>query len=67
MSKTTFKIGDKVLYTILGSVEYEWEVTSTFSVADGTVLCLSRPEETTKLKVDRCNAHESLCILKLKE
>ena len=63
MGKTTFKIGDKVLYTILGSVEYEWEITSTFAVSDDTVLCLSRPEETTKLKVDRCNALESECLL----
>lgn len=57
------KIGDKVLYTILGQVEYVWEVTSTFAVSDGTVLCLSRPDETTKLKVDRCNAIEEDCLL----
>jgi len=65
--KTTFKTGDKVLYAILGKPEYEWEVTSTFTVSDGTVLCLSRPDDTKKLKVDRCNAPDSLCVLKLKE
>lgn len=63
MSKK-IKIGDKVLYTIVGSIEYTWEVMSTFQVSDGTVLCLSRPEETTKLGVDRCNAQESRCLLK---
>ena len=65
MSKKTFKVGDKVRYTIVGSIEYEWEVTSTFPVSDGTVLCLSRPDESKKLKVDRCNAPASLCLLKL--
>ena len=66
MGKKRIKVGDKVLYAILGKPEYEWEVMSTFAVTDGTVLCLSRPEETTKLKVDRCNAEESKCLLKLK-
>ncbi len=54
------KIGDKVLYTILGKrpgdVEHEWEITHMFPVAGGTMACLTRPDTEKKSKVDRCNA-----------
>jgi hypothetical protein len=62
MDKKTFKVGDKVRYSILGDIERVWEVTSTFPVSGDIVLCLSRPDETTKLKVDRCNAGASECL-----
>jgi hypothetical protein len=52
------KIGDEVWYTILNQETYKWTITSMFDThtPDGVVACLSRPDDTKKLKVDRCNA-----------
>lgn len=61
------KAGDKVLYTIPGGrpqdVEHEWEITNTFKVVGGTMVCLSRWYEkeaedgkSSKKTLDRCNA-----------
>ena len=61
--RKNLKKGDKVRYTIPGDIDREWAVVSTFPVVDGTMLCLSRPDEEKRLKVDRCNAEEINCVL----
>lgn len=52
------KAGDEVWYQIQGDEMHKWTITSIFdtNTEDGLVACLSRPDETKKLKVDRCNA-----------
>lgn len=51
------KIGDEVWYTIPGDEARKWTISSLFDTnCEGVVACLSRPDETKKLKVDRCNA-----------
>ena len=65
-ARAKLKKGDKVLYTIPGGrpqdVEHEWEITHTFPVVGGTMVCLSRWYEKelddgkTKKTLDRCNA-----------
>ncbi len=51
------KVGDKVWYTILGDEPRKWTITYLWDThTEGFVACLSRPDKTKKLKVDRCNA-----------
>ena len=51
------KIGDEVWYTIPEDEPRKWTIMSMFDThGDGIVACLSRPDDTKKLKVDRCNA-----------
>lgn len=51
------KVGEEVWYTILGDEPRKWTITSTFdtNTDEGLVVCLSRPDDTKKLGVDRCN------------
>ncbi len=52
------KAGDEVWYTIPADEPRQWTITSIFDThtEDGLIACLSRPDDTKKLKVDRCNA-----------
>jgi len=51
------KAGDEVWYTITGDEPRKWTITSTFDThTEGFVACLSRPDDTKKLGIDRCNA-----------
>jgi hypothetical protein len=51
------KVGDEVWYTIPGDEPRKWTITSMFDThTEGFVACLSRPDDTKKLGVDRCNA-----------
>jgi hypothetical protein len=51
------KEGDEVWYTIQGDEPRKWTITRLWDThTEGFVACLSRPDETKKLKVDRCNA-----------
>ena len=65
-ARAKLKAGDKVLYTVpVGpqGVEHEWEITHTFKVVGGIMVCLSRWYEkeaedgkSSKKTLDRCNA-----------
>lgn len=51
------KVGDEVWYTIPGDEPRKWTINSMFDThTEGFVACLSRPDDTKKLGVDRCNA-----------
>lgn len=51
------KVGDEVWYTILTDKPRKWTIMSMFDThGDGVVACLSRPDKTKKLRIERCNA-----------
>ena len=51
------KVGDKVWYAVPGDEPREWSITRLWDThTEGFVACLSRPDETKKLKIDRCSA-----------
>ena len=53
------KVGDEVWYTIPGDEPRQWTITRFWDTNTcGLMACLSRPDKTKKLGIDRCNAHE---------
>ena len=51
------KPGDKVWYTIPDDEPRQWTISSLFDTnSEGLIACLSRPDDTRNLGIDRCNA-----------
>lgn len=56
IDKKPMKVGDRVLYTIPEDIEREWTITYIWDThTEGLVVCLSRPDESKKLRIDRCS------------
>ena len=59
LEELSVKEGDEVWYTIPGDDPQKWTITNIWDThTEGFAACLSRPDSTKKLGVDRCNAKE---------
>ncbi len=51
------KVGDEVWYLLPGGLPRLWTITRLWDThTEGIMACLSRPDDTKKLGVERCNA-----------
>ncbi len=51
------KVGDEVWYALTGDPARRWTISSIFNTnTEGLMVCLSRPGETKKSSLERCNA-----------